>query len=176
MKKKTPIRYPDRGFHDPADSVFFLYFTWIGVQVGSTQPFQVFLVSFAFLMILSSSQCFVTYLCSFIKGKHIGSTQIPPTLYALNFDSFIFFFPVNGSCCIWCPSLIYSQSALITDVVRLLFSTVACLNHHVQDTLLWVEFNSFRFCCCHFLHPSFLLSLRLSMLIYDSIFFNDISD
>jgi len=31
------------------------YFTWTGVQVGSTQPFQIFLVSFAFFMILSSS-------------------------------------------------------------------------------------------------------------------------
>jgi len=31
------------------------YFTWIGVQVGSIQPFHIFLVSFAFFMIVFSS-------------------------------------------------------------------------------------------------------------------------
>ena len=124
-------------FRDPG------YFTWIGVQVGSTQPFQVFFVSFAFLMVLSSSQCFVTYLYSFIKGKQVGSTQIPPTLYALCPASFTVLFPVNGSWIILCPSLIYIQAVLITDMVRLWFSSAASPDHHVQDALLWVELNSF---------------------------------
>ena len=106
---------------------------------------------------------FVTYLYSFIKGKQVGSTQIPPTLYALCPASFTVLFPVNGSWIILCPSLIYGQPAMISDVARLLFSSAASPDHHVQDTLLRVEFDSFRFCCCHFLHPPFPSSLCLSM-------------
>jgi hypothetical protein len=37
-----------------ADAQFF-YLAWIGVQVGSTQPFHLFFVSFTFFMVLSSS-------------------------------------------------------------------------------------------------------------------------
>jgi len=127
--------------------------TRIGPLMGSTQYLlsaagflcHSFFSIFAFLMILSSSQCFVTYLYSFIKGKQVGSTQIPPTLYALCFDSFTVLFPVNGSCCIF-RSLLNIQSARINnDMVRLWFSSADCLNHHVQDALLWVELNSFWF-------------------------------
>jgi hypothetical protein len=60
-------------------------------------------------------------------------------------------------------------------LARLLFSSAAFPNHHVQDALLWVELNSFWFYGCHLSASPFPLSLCLSMLRYDSIHFKAIS-